>query len=203
MSRVDELLRAYIALFRESGEADPLPLLEQTHGVERVELAALIDGFLAQAPAPAFESAAFEQFAADSRREALVRRVVVDEEETLQSLRRAANATKAQVGIELARELGVEGHESEVKARYHDLETGVIDPQKVTRRAWEGLSRIFESSAERVRDATAAAFSGAGGAEATAVFARSTVEPGMTHVMASRAAQEPSVVDRAFFGPAD
>lgn len=162
----------------------------------------LIDGFLAHAPRPAFDAAAFERFVSDPRRQSLAQRVVAGEDETLHSLRRAVGATKVEVGTELARVLLVEGHENEVKARYHDLEVGAVDPREVAARVWEGLSRLFRAPVQQVRDAAATAFQNVAGANA-AVFARAArgTEPEAGDVMSPSAAVGPSPVERAFFDP--
>src|SRR5437667_88545 len=51
MTDVDRLLREYIEEHRAGGEADPLAYVERLEGTDRAELEALIDAYLARAPA--------------------------------------------------------------------------------------------------------------------------------------------------------
>ena len=60
MTDVNRLLEEFIAEDRAGGVADPLPYLARVSGLDRAELEALIDGYLARAPRRAFDRAAFE-----------------------------------------------------------------------------------------------------------------------------------------------
>jgi hypothetical protein len=200
MTVVDELLRRYVAEHRAAGDADPGPYLERVRGADRAELAALIDGFLAQAPQPPFDPVEFARFRSDPRRRALADRLLDDA--TLRQLRQAAGVSKAQVGSRLAAALGLEGHEQQVKARYHDIEQGWEDPDRVRQRVWEALARLFGAPLERVRAAAAAAFEG--GLESpvvTPVFARADLLAAAPALVDLDAAVDPGsdVVERALF----
>src|SRR6185436_12330694 len=59
MTDVNRLLEEFIAADR-SGVADPAEFLARVDGLDRAELEALIDGYLARAPRRAFDRAAFE-----------------------------------------------------------------------------------------------------------------------------------------------
>jgi hypothetical protein len=170
MSTIDELYRRYLSEYRDAGDADPRTYLDKLRGVDRAELAARIDRFLDTAPPPAFDADAFARFRADPGREELVTQIL--SAETLIELRAAAAATKREVAEALAKRLGLGAQTNAVRARYHDVETGNVDPGRVTSRVWDALAGILGASAERVRAAAERTFSGASG-QAGAAFARS------------------------------
>ncbi len=194
MSRVEELLPAFTSEFRAAGDADPRPYLRQVAGVDRDELAALIDHFLAVEPAPEFDPAAFATFRAEPARSAFVDRVLEDAPALLE-LRRTAGLTKAQVGARLAEDLRLTGMESAAKGAYHDIETGHVAPERVHERIWDALSNLYGASAEQLRRATRAVFEARPPQETSPVFTRLGA-PG------SRAAEESAgdtAVREAFF----
>jgi hypothetical protein len=200
MSSVDELYSRYVQEYRDDGDADPRPYLDELAGVERAELSLRIDRFLQQAPAPAFNAEAFARFRTDATRQALVERVL--NPETLSTLRAASGLTKADTAAALAERLELTGHELAVKARYHDIETGNTDPARVRLRVWDALSAVLKAPAEKLREAAENAF---GGGQAFApAFARAPLRssrPGTWQSM--KPFEQPdaadAVVDRAFF----
>ena len=205
MSRAQDLLGAYIAECRSEGQADPIPYLDQVQGAERAELAALIDHFLATTERLAFNANAFERFKAKPRVVDMSRRILRSEPQTLEDLRKQAGVSKREIGEHLARELGIEGSAGETKARYHDIETGSIDPRRVRPKIWESLAAAFGATAAAVRDGAASAFGGAlsrpgpGGS-----FARSDLAAGRhLQVRAAERTEGQRRVDEAFFEPDD
>ncbi len=174
MSSVDQLLSRFVAECCKNGDADPLLYLQQVSGADRAELTALIDGFLAQAPPPAFEQSSFAAFAADSRRQALVKDILTDDESLL-DVRAATGMSKAAVGARLAEALGLLGQEAGAKACYHEIETGQVEPRRVRPAVWEALGELFDTTTARLRSAVNQAFELRGPLSAEA-FARSTEE---------------------------
>ena len=172
MSTVDELYRRYVNEYREAGDADPRTYLDELRGVDRAELAARINRFLDNAPPPSFDAEAFAKFRADPKRQALVARIL--ESETLVELRTEAGESKRAVAEALAERLGLTQHAAAVRARYHDIETGNVDPGRVRSRVWDTLAEILRAPAERLREAAECAFSAASGQTGRAVFARSS-----------------------------
>ena len=158
MNAVDELYRRYVQKYRDDGDADPRPYLEELTGVERAELSLRIDRFLQQAPPPAFNAEAFARFRAEPARQALVERVL--NPETLATMRAASGLTKADTAAALAQRLELGGHELAVKARYHDIETGNTDPARIRLRVWEALSAVLKAPSEKLREAAENAFGG-------------------------------------------
>lgn len=201
MSRVDELLQSYIEEHREGGEADPRAFLREVSGAEREELAALIDHYLSRVPAKAFDREAFERFRADPRWQALAERILAP---TLEELRTQAALSKREVAAALARDLDVVGHEQAVKARYHELETGQLEPPRIAARVWGALAALFGQSAERLRDAVESSREAGAGGEAGVAFARQGLPPAPASPGTSPAADQASPgedpVDAAFFG---
>ena len=197
MTHVDEVLRRYMARHRAEGEIDPVPYLDEVPPGERDELAARIDRYLAEAPRGPFDAAAFARFRADPRRRAMVERILDDA--TLRTLRREATLTKAGVGRALASALGLAGHERDVKARYHDLESGSIDPARVHPRIWEALAGALGTSVERVRGGAESAFAARPDAIGGAAFARTADAVAVDVLAMAVSPPEDDVVDRAFF----
>jgi hypothetical protein len=169
MSAVDDLYRRYVQEYRDDGDADPRPYLDELTGLERAELSLRIDRFLQHAPAPAFNSEAFARFRADPARRALVDRVL--NPETLATMRAASGLTKADTAAALAERLELAGHELAVKARYHDIETGNTDPARIRLRVWEALAAVLKAPSEKLREAAESAFGG--GQASVPAFARS------------------------------
>lgn len=199
MSTIDELYRRYVAEYRGAGEADPRPYLGELRGVDRAELAARIDRFLDCESPRAFDAAAFAAFREDPRRKALVTRIL--ETETLADLRTEAAVSKRDVARALAERLGVAGHPAAVRGRYHDVETGNVDPRRVTGRVWDALSAILDAPVERLRDAAERAFGGGPGESPATAFARSeSADWGLARTATESAEDvDDDVVDRVFF----
>src|SRR5919106_1008831 len=61
MTDVERLLAEYKQAHRTGGDADPSPFLARTSGVEREQLAALIDAYLERAPRRDFDAATFRE----------------------------------------------------------------------------------------------------------------------------------------------
>jgi hypothetical protein len=199
MSTIDELYRRYVREYRDAGDADPRTYLDELRGVDRAELAARIDRFLDTAPPPAFDAAAFAKFRADPTRQALVTQILSTE--TLAELRAAAAVTKREVGEALAEQLGLATRANAVRARYHDVEAGNVDPRRVAARVWDALAGILGASAERLRDAAGKTFGGTPGQTGAAAFARSEPAGRGVRTNEPRVAEnsDDDAVDRAFF----
>jgi hypothetical protein len=202
MSTVEELLHRYIADQRASGRANARTYLEQASGQDRIELAAHIDRYLAQAAGRPFDADAFARFRADPRRQAMVERILDDT--TLEALRRQASVSKVRLAASLAAALGLAGRQQQVKARYHDIETGTVDPSRVRPRVWEALADMLGATAERVRASAESAYTNAGGGLSGQAYARTAVTSvGATPVRTTRATgdhdTDEDAVDRVFF----
>ena len=200
MSRIDELLQGYIREHREGGAADPRAFLREVTGTERDELAALIDHYLSRAPGRPFDREAFERFRADPRWQAAVERILAP---TLSQLRQEAKLSKREITDALAKELDVLGHEPAVKARYHELETGQLDPQRIAARVWTTLATMFRESTEALQAAAESSREGARSIDSAGVFARRDLEGAANSpdrsAQAGQASPPENPVDAAFF----
>src|SRR4051812_27018253 len=95
MTVVERLFAEYKRAHASSHDVDPRPYLEQVEGIDRDELAVLIDGFLAFAPARPFDTDAFSRFRRDARRQRLVDDLLDDTTQT--ELARDAGVSRAEV----------------------------------------------------------------------------------------------------------
>ena len=218
MADVETLFRAYVEEHRSGGEADPREYLARLEGVDRSELAALIDAYLQRAPARAWDPAAFAGSAAERATE----RIAAGWEEAqeawqtlLPTLRDRARIKRAELVARLAAALGVEDQTAKVAAYYHQMEHGQLPSEGVSNRVLEALSTIVGESAERLRAAGSAL--GHGGDQRqvreSLAFARRAVsdpryaepeapaQPASAEAAAAPAeAPEPDLVDELFTG---
>jgi hypothetical protein len=204
MTDVNRLLEEFIAEDRAGGVADPSEYLARVSGVDRAELAALIDGYLARAPRRAFDRAAFEA----SPARAVVASLAGSSgtwPALLPRLRDRARLRCAELVARLTSDLGVGGREAKVAAYYHAMEQGTLPASGVSDRVLEALGRIVGESAAVLRAAGAATTPPA--AEPGTAFAR--VAAPAPEFMAAPAAAAPAgraerdEVDDLFSGRSD
>jgi hypothetical protein len=156
MPDIERLFAEYVAEHRAGGEADPLPYVEQAEGAERAELAALIDAYLAQAPARRWDPDAFAGSAAERLSDGVVRSLegaagtwpVV-----LPRLRHRAQVTRGELVRRLATALGVADREQRVGRYYHEMERGLLPSSGVSGKVLEALGQIVGASGEFLRRA--------------------------------------------------
>ena len=200
---VDELLERFQAELRRTGEADPRVYLSQVQGTERAELAALLDVALELAPDPPFDPARFAAWRESGHGKAAIARVAraTGPEKSLVELRNAAEIPRSKLVTGLAQALGLGECEPAVRRRYHQLESGQLEPTGVSARVWRALGELLGRSAEAVRAAAGAAgpATGAGGP----VFARTAVPADAASAPPAPASEEPDdpEVDALFLGP--
>jgi hypothetical protein len=109
-------------------------------GGERDELAALIDRFLASVPVRP----------ASAEDEALVAAWVADEPPLL-ALRTRRRLRRGEVVDALLAALALDPSRREkLRRRYHELETGQLEPARVDRRVWEALAATLQARAEEL-----------------------------------------------------
>jgi hypothetical protein len=151
MSTVDSLLERYKAEHRALGYADPAPYLERVDGLDRAELIAHIDRYLARIPQRAFDAAAYAQFRADPNRAQRVASALDDT--TLRDLVQASGVRRVELSQRLAARLGLPGLEQKVRGRLRDIENGDVQLHRVRPNVWEALGEVIGQSADRVRRA--------------------------------------------------
>ncbi len=155
MTDVNRLLEQFIAEDRAGGLADPSAYLAQVSGLDRDELTALIDGYLARAPRRGFDRAAFEASPARGVAASLAG-LSGTWPALLPRLRDRARLRRAELVSRLALELGVAGREAKVAGYYHAMEQGTLPAAGVSDRVLEALGRIVGESASVLRAAGAA-----------------------------------------------
>jgi hypothetical protein len=203
---VDRLLAEYVSEHREAGAADPVRYLEQLHGAQRAQLAALIDGFLARAPRRSFERSAFR----GSTAEALVQSLDTSLRgqaglwpALLPRLRSDAQLKRSDVVTRLADALGVPEQRERVGDYYHQMEQGLLAAHGVSDRVLAALAQIVKVSSESIRRAGEAIAPSAPGAGTQAVFARAAPASAASAAAAPPAAagrQAWDEIDRLFLG---
>jgi hypothetical protein len=156
MSDVERLLSEYIAEHREQGDADPQGYLERVDGLDRRELAALIDAYLARAPRRGWDPEAFRDSGTARQVEALSRSLAGESglwPSLLPRLRARARLKRVEVVSRLAAALGVAWREEKVGLYYHEMEQGSLPAEGVSDSVLEALGRILGESATALREA--------------------------------------------------
>lgn len=181
--RLFELFDEYAAAYARGERPNAEDFLDRA-GEEREQLAAMLAEYLHRAPAPTPTQ--------DERRGL---EVLVAEEPALLVLRRGRKLRRDQV-VELLRErLGLPLELKEkLGLRYHELETGQLEPAHVDRRVWEALAEALQAKTEELM-----AWATPGGTASPEVaFFRATAARASVGSSALSATSEPDEVDRLF-----
>ena len=130
--RVDELFGEYAAAYARGERPAASEFLARSGG-DADELAGLIDAFLARAPAPAPDETTVALFDAWQTGESPLLR-----------LRTAQGLKRETVVATIVRTLGLDSKkEAKVSRYYHELESGLLDPNRVDRRLWDVLANAL------------------------------------------------------------
>jgi hypothetical protein len=131
---IDQLFAEYAAAYARVERPQAREFLARAGG--RVdELADLIDAFLARVPAPAPDKQTVELFEAWQASESPLLR-----------LRMARGLTRDAVVAALVRTLRLDEKKKEkVRRYYHELESGLLEPERVDRRVWDVLAQTLEA----------------------------------------------------------
>jgi hypothetical protein len=207
MTDVDRLLSQYIAAHRAREDVSPDEYLARLEGVDRKELAALIDAYLARAPRREFDPEAYRESGMAEGVERLGRSLTGASglwPSLLPRLRTAARLKRSELVERLAVALGVGGREQKVAAYYHQMEQGLLPAEGVSDKVLEALGELLGRSAHALREAGEGAepsLSNASVADAPA-FARTTRGEGVPMPDAARPgpAEEWDEVDELFRG---
>lgn len=215
MSDVESLMREYVRRYEAGQPADPEELLARVEGLDRRELEALIDAYLARAPRRPFDPERYAGSPAGDVVDSLSRSLAGQAglwPSVLPRLREAARLRRQDVVERLASGLGLRGREEKVGAYYHQMEQGLLPASGVSDRVLEALGTIVGQSAEALRRAGAAIEPGAPAAQGTAfsrtaapdpAYADEPAEPGAPAEAAPAASREAGgwdEVDRLFRG---
>ena len=176
MSDVDRLLAEYVAEHRAGGDADPREFLTRASPLQRTELAALIDAYLARAPRQQFDEASFRGSTAERTVDELERAIAGQAglwPALLARLRDRAGLKRSELVERLAAALGVGDREDKVAGYYHEMEQGLLPAQGVSDRMLSALGQLVGATTQTLREAgRALAPTGEGPAAAPAAFAR-------------------------------
>ncbi len=210
MTDVDRLLKQYIEEHQSGGEADPLRYLEQVlDRVERLELEALIDGYLMHAPQQEVDiTAEYEGSLAEKVVESLSPSITGVSglwPTVLPELRNQSRVKRAVLVTRLATALGVADREEKVADYYNQMEQGRLPAEGVSGRVLDALGSILGQSAERLRAMGEALGPAGPPAEEGAVFARRASMPAqppaaLPEAAAPAASEEWDEVDQLFRG---
>ncbi|MBK5110481.1 MAG: hypothetical protein JJE10_03835 [Thermoleophilia bacterium] len=205
---VETIFDEYVAAF-DVGDLDPKPFLARVEGTDRRVLEELIDGFLeSDLRSPEWDPVAFQASPAAAVSDAIA--VSLEGRsgqwpEFLPHLRQEKEILREDVVAGLARELEAtdEAEKQKVKDYYHDMEQGTLPESGVSDRVIGALAAIYETSAEKIRQA-GRALGPRRGFEGGPVFARrlsdsdfETTLEGSAETPARRA-EAPDRIDRLF-----
>ncbi len=139
--RVEELFGEYASAYARGERPQAREFLARA-GAQADELALLIDSFLARAPVPAPDEQGVQLFDAWQA-----------DESPLFRLRTARGLSRDAVVAALVRALGIDQNKEEKARRYYyELESGLLEPERVDRRVWETLAETLDA---RIRDLAA------------------------------------------------
>ena len=205
MSKVDELLSEYKEAHR-AGSGDPRPFLERAPAEDRALLAALIEGYLENAPRREFDRDEFLDSAAAPVAEGVQRSLAGAGglwPALLPRLRVQARVKRADLVRELAARLGAESKQDKVAGYYHQMEQGLLPADGVSDTVLDSLGKIVGVAGESLRKAGSLPAPGPLRMDEAAVFTRMTdasLAAGSTAPMAEEPATEWDEVDRLFRG---
>jgi hypothetical protein len=208
MAQVDELLREYKEAHR-AGSGDPRPFLSRAPAADRAVLAALIEGYLENAPRRQFDRGEFLESPAAPVAEGVERSLAGAGglwPALLPRLRAQARVKRADLVRELAARLGAESQQAKVAGYYHEMEQGLLPAEGVSDTVLEALGKIVGVAAESLRKAGSLPAPAPPRMDEAAVFTRmaraapeAAAEP-MAAQMADEAPQEWDEIDRLFRG---
>jgi hypothetical protein len=156
MSSVDDLLADYIAEHGAGGESDPRVYLAKVALENRIELAALIDAYLARAPRQAFDPELFRGSTAERTVDELERVIAGSAglwPALLPRLRARTGLKRSELVQRLATSLGFDNRTAKVGSYYHKMEQGLLPADGVSPRVLDALSQIIGETAQALREA--------------------------------------------------
>jgi hypothetical protein len=207
MSDVERLLAEYKDVHRSGGDADPSPFLARTSGVEREQLAGLIDAYLERASRREFDAGALRDSPAAAVADSAQRTLAGSAglwPVLLPRLRNQARIKRADLVAELAARLGAQSQQDKVAAYYHEMEQGLLPASGVSDTVLEALGKIVGYGRQALRSAGEMPAPGGPPPDAGAVYARTrrlgepAAEADRLAAAGSREPEEWDEVDRLF-----
>src|SRR4051794_18213145 len=152
----EQLLRDFMAHHRAGDDPDPRDYVQRVPAPDRMELAALIDHYLASRPRQSWDEAAFQASPAHAVVQGLERSLGAEAgtwSSLLPQLRNALQLRRAEIVSRLAEALGVPDREDKVRGYYHEMEQGLLPPEGVSARVLVALAGILRTDADALRHA--------------------------------------------------
>jgi hypothetical protein len=209
MPDVDQILADFIAEDRATGSADAQTFLARASPDQRLELSALIDGYLTRLPRRQFNPERFRASAAERTTDELERSLGGQAgtwPALLPRLRDRAGLKRTDLVAKLAAALGVADRSDKVATYYHQMEQGTLPGAGVSDRVLAALGGIVGEAAEVLRAAGQAVVPPSGGERpAEPAYARTASVAGEPALAEARepeslAASEEDEVDQLFRG---
>jgi hypothetical protein len=204
MSDVERLLAEYKDVHRSGGDADPSPFLARTSGVEREQLATLIDAYLERASRREFDAGALRDSPAAAVADSAQRTLAGSAglwPVLLPRLRNQARIKRADLVAELAARLGAQSQQDKVAAYYHEMEQGLLPASGVSDTVLEALGKIVGYGRQALRSAGQMPAPGGPPPDVGTVYARTTrlgAPADRVAAAGSREREEWDEVDRLF-----
>jgi hypothetical protein len=174
---VEELFAEYKEAHQSRGEVDPQDFLGRVSGIEREQLAALIDAYLERAPRRQFDAHALGDSSAAAVTDSVTRTLSGTGglwPVLLPRLRNNARIKRADLVAELAARLGAQSQQEKVASYYHEMEQGRLPASGVSDAVLEAVGKIVGYGKEALRRAGEMPAPGGPASEPGAVFARTT-----------------------------
>ncbi len=156
MDKVDRLLNDFIAAWNRGERPSADHFVQRAPAGEQDELAGLIGAFLEMAPTPDYSPEQMAELREDPTVKSIAKMVGGRAglwPALLPKLRNEAKLKRREVVARLAELLGVAEREQKVQRYYHQMETGSIEPQGVSRKVLEALARVLGVSADELEEA--------------------------------------------------
>jgi hypothetical protein len=204
MTQVDELLNEYKQAHR-AGSGDPRPFLSRAPAEDRAVLAALIEGYLENAPRREYTPDELLDSPAAPVAEGIQRSLAGAAglwPALLPRLRVQARTKRADLVRELAARLGAESQQDKVAGYYHQMEQGLLPADGVSDTVLDALGKIVGVAGESLRKAGSLPAPGPLRMDDAAVFTRMTKasQADPAPAAAESAPEEWDEVDRLFRG---
>lgn len=171
-------MREFAEAFESGRDPDPGTFLARADAEERGALADRLDAYLDEAPGQSWDPGVYERSPARMAADSVFADIEAEAggwPELLPKLRERARISREQLTAKLAAGLGFGGQSdvNRVHAYYHQMETGRLEPARVSDRVLDVLAGLVGSSRETLR--AAGEHLAGGGAAPLQSFARTAI----------------------------
>lgn len=155
MTNVAHILGEFIAAWNAGQRPRLAAYLERVPPAERDDLADQIETFLMLAAEPEYTAEAWAEMTSDPAVRAAAEAAFAEAEpwpSLLPRLRERAGVTWSYVAERLAQRFDFAGREEKATRYLEDMESGQLEPRRVSRRLLDALGELLGASAETLRD---------------------------------------------------